>query len=411
MFVGQGEIHRVAPSLLPRSLASRQDRASHGGNIMALHSRICDLLGIRYPILLAGMGRAATPELAAAVSNAGGLGVIGAASCGPNQLRDWIRRTRELTDKPFGVDTLLPASVRRGGKANIGVSPMDLVPQHRQFARDFMQREGLAELDAETFASITGVDPADRDGPRMLSKEFFEAQMEVVIEQRVPLYAAGLGSPEPWMGRLKANGTVVLSVVGATRHAHQVLASGVDIIVAQGHDGGGHNSPIGTMALIPQVVDAVGGRVPVLGAGGITDGRGVAAAMMLGAEGAWIGTAFLATHEAGLRDFQKQALVEGNDQGTVVSRSVTGKPARMVRNRWAEAYAEAGIEPLPMPFQGLVSQQVTAAGVAAERQDIWPGFAGQGLGMIRAVRPAADVLRDIVDGAERTLSRVGELVR
>jgi nitronate monooxygenase len=378
---------------------------------MPLHSRICDMLGIRHPILLAGMGRAATPELAAAVSNAGGLGVIGAASCGPNQLRDWIRRTRELTDKPFGVDTLLPASVRRGGKANAGVSPMDLVPQHRQFAREFMRREALPELDAETFAGITGLDPADRDGPRMLSKEFFEAQMEVVIEQRVPLYAAGLGSPEPWMDRLKANGTVVLCVVGATRHAHQVLASGVDIIVAQGHDGGGHNSPIGTMALIPQVVDAVGRRVPVLGAGGITDGRGVAAAMMLGAEGAWIGTAFLATHEAGLRDFQKRALVEGNDQGTVVSRSVTGKPARMVRNRWAEAYAEADIEPLPMPFQGMVSQQVTAAALATERQDIWPGFAGQGLGMIHSVRPAAEVLQEIVDGAERALSRVGELVR
>jgi NAD(P)H-dependent flavin oxidoreductase YrpB (nitropropane dioxygenase family) len=133
--------------------------------------------------------------------------------------------------------------------------------------------------------------------------------------------------------------------------------------------------------------------------------------MMLGAEGAWIGTAFLATHEAGLRDFQKRALVEGNDQGTVVSRSITGKPARMVRNRWAEAYAEADIEPLPMPFQGMVSQQVTAAAVAAERQDIWPGFAGQGLGMIHSVRPAANVLQDIVDGAERALSRVGRLVR
>ena len=197
----------------------------------------------------------------------------------------------------------------------------------------------------------------------------------------------------------------MLSVVGATRHAHQVLKSGVDIIVAQGHDGGGHNSPIGTMALIPQVVDAVAGRVPVLGAGGITDGRGIAAAMMLGAEGAWIGTAFLATHEAGLRDFQKEALVEGNDQGTVVSRSVTGKPARMLRNKWAEAYVEAGVDPLPMPYQGMVSQQVTAAALAAERKDIWPGFAGQGLGMIHAVRPAADVLHNIVHVAEQTLEQ------
>ena len=160
---------------------------------MPLHSRICDMLGIRTPILLAGMGRAATPELAAAVSNAGGLGVLGAAACGPNQLREWIRRTRELTDKPFGVDTLLPASVRRGGKQNAGVSPMDVLPHHQRFAQGFMQREGLPELDAEALASVAGVHPADRDGPRVLSKEFFEAQMEVVIGQRVALYAARAG--------------------------------------------------------------------------------------------------------------------------------------------------------------------------------------------------------------------------
>ena len=194
------------------------------------------------------------------------------------------------------------------------------------------------------------------------------------------------------MDRLKANGTKVMAVVGATRHAMQVVESGVDIIVAQGHDGGGHNSPIGTMALIPQVVDAVGGRVPVVGAGGIGDGRGIAAALMLGAEGAWIGTAFLADHEAGISGPQKQALVEGNDEGTTVSRSVTGKPARMVRNRWAAAYAEAGLEPLPMPYQGMVSTAGDGGGLAAGRADVWGGFAGQGLGMIRAVRPAAAVM-------------------
>ena len=172
----------------------------------------------------------------------------------------------------------------------------------------------------------------------------------------------------------------MLAVVGATRHALQVVEAGIDMVVAQGHDGGGHNSPIGTMALIPQVVDAVGGRVPVLGAGGIGDGRGVAAALMLGAEGAWIGTAFLATEEAGISDAQKRALVEGNDEGTTVSRSVTGKPARMVKNRWARAYAESGLEPLPMPWQGTVSFPVTAAATAAGRADVWGDFAGQGLG-------------------------------
>ncbi|MCB4823685.1 NAD(P)H-dependent flavin oxidoreductase [Roseicella aerolata] len=378
---------------------------------MALHTRLCALLGIRYPILLAGMGRASTPELAAAVSNAGGLGVIGAAGCGPNQLRAWIRRTRDLTDQPFGVDTLLPASVRRGGGNAGGPSAETLVPQHRAFARDFMEREGLEAVDQATFDRVLDRDPADKDGPAPLSRAFFEAQMEVVIEERVPVYAAGLGNPAPWLDRLHANGTKVMAVVGTTRHAKQVVEAGIDIIVAQGHDGGGHNSPIGTMALIPQVVDAVAGRVPVVGAGGIGDGRGIAAALMLGAEGAWIGTAFLATEEAGISGPQKQALVEGNDEGTTVSRSVTGKPARMVKNRWAAAYVEAGLEPLPMPFQGMVSSQVTAAALAAGRADVWGGFAGQGLGMVRAVRPAAAVMQDLVSGAERVLARAGGFVQ
>ena len=147
--------------------------------------------------------------------------------------------------------------------------------------------------------------------PAPLSKEFFDAQMEVVIEERVPVYASGLGNPGPWMKRLRANNTKVMCVVGKVKHAVQVIQAGIDIVVAQGHDGGGHNSPIGTMALIPQVVDAVG-DVPVLGAGGITDGRGIAAAMMLGAEGVWVGSAFLASNEAGIQDFQKQAIVDAS---------------------------------------------------------------------------------------------------
>ncbi|RYI86062.1 MAG: nitronate monooxygenase, partial [Acetobacteraceae bacterium] len=252
--------------------------------------------------------------------------------------------------------------------------------------------------------------PTDRDGPRPLSQAFFEAQMEVVIEEKVAVYAAGLGNPGPWMDRLKSNGTIVMAVIGASRHAVQVADSGVDVIVAQGHDGGGHNSPIGTMALIPQVVDALGGRVPVVGAGGIGDGRGVAAALMLGAEGAWIGTAFLATPESGISAAQKQALVDGGDEGTTVSRAVTGKPARMVKGRWAAAYAEAGLEPLPMPWQGAVSTAVTVAGMAAGRADVWGGFAGQGLGMIHGIRPAAEVLAGIVAGAEQALRRTSHII-
>ena len=228
--------------------------------------------------------------------------------------------------------------------------------------------------------------------------------MEVVIEEKVAVYAAGLGNPGPWIDRLHANGTKVMAVVGAVKHAVQVVNSGIDLIVAQGHDGGGHNSPIGTMALIPQVVDAIGGRIPVLGAGGISDGRGIAAAFMLGAEGAWIGTTFLATNEAGIEDFQKEVIVDSGDGDTVVSRSVTGKPARIIRNKWSQAWVDAKKEPLPMPFQSIVAGPVLAAAMAAKRKDIAPGFAGQGMGLVKKIRPAAEVMKDLVAEAEKALS-------
>jgi NAD(P)H-dependent flavin oxidoreductase YrpB (nitropropane dioxygenase family) len=232
--------------------------------------------------------------------------------------------------------------------------------------------------------------------------------MEVVIEERVPVYVSGLGNPGPWMERLKANGTRVGAVVGKVKHAVQVMQSGIDFIVAQGHDGGGHNSPIGTMALVPQVVDAVG-DLPVLGAGGISDGRGVAAVMMLGAEGAWVGSAFLASFEAGILDFQKEAIVAASEDGTVISRTVTGKPARIIRSLWTDAWQREGIEPLPMPFQGIVAGPVMAAANRHGRGDINPGFAGQGIGMIKAVRPAQEILKDIVFGTEQALKRSSNL--
>ena len=367
---------------------------------MTLHSRVCDILGIDYPIVLAGMGGASGPELAAAVSNAGGLGVLGAAACGPKQLREWIQRTRALTDKPFGVDTLLPASVRRARDLGAsGPTPADQLSELQTFARDFMAQEGLGSPDA-----VGHRQSRDTDEPPLFTAEFFDAQMEVVIEERVPVYASGLGNPGPWMEQLRANGTKVMAVVGAVRHAIQVKSSGLDIIVAQGHDGGGHNSPIGTLALIPQVVDAVG-DTPVLGAGGIVDGRGVAAAFMLGAEGVWVGSAFLASEEANIFDFQKQAIVDATEEGTVISRSVTGKPARIIRSKWTDLWSRSGRDPLPMPYQGMVAGPVMAAANRDHRGDINPGFAGQGIGMIRSVRPAAEIFRDLVTGAERALAR------
>ena len=175
---------------------------------MNLNSRVCEILEIEKPIVLAGMGGASCPALAAAVSNAGGLGVLGAAGCGPNQLRQWIRETRELTDRPFGVDTLLPASVRRANYEDMeGPTPADLLPERKDFAAEFMAKEGLEPVAAGS------TEKPQQDGPPIFTAEFFEAQMEVIIQERVPVYASGLGNPGPWMSELRANGTKVMAVV------------------------------------------------------------------------------------------------------------------------------------------------------------------------------------------------------
>lgn len=372
---------------------------------MLLKTPLCDLLGIDYPIVLAGMGGASTPQLAAAVSNAGGLGVLGAAACGPSQLRDWIRQTRDLTDRPFGVDTLLPASVRRQQQVQEAgdTDPEFSLDAHRAFAAEFMARNGLEIASTSPSPQVTPR-THEEDGLILFSEPFFKAQMEVIVDERVPVYAAGLGNPGPWMAQLKANGTIVICVVGAVRHALQVVGRGADIIVAQGHDAGGHNSTVGTMALIPQVVDAMG-ALPVLAAGGIGDGRGVAASLMLGAAGVWIGSAFLAAEEAGIPAFQKQALVEATEESTVVSRSITGKPCRMLRSSWTDAWDSAELKPLPMPYQSMISDPVLSAAAKAQRADVYPGIAGQGVGMIKAVRPAAAIFADFVAGAQTALGR------
>ncbi len=388
---------------------------------MQLRTSICELFSIDYPILLAGMGGAAGPELAAAVSNAGGLGVLGAAACTPAQLDEWIVRTQSLTDRPFGVDTLLPASVpsnveqldrtneraedRKAGDG--GSSLRDLVPVEVIEARDrFMDQAGLPRRKRST--GETREKRARTDRVELVG-DFFSAQLEVILDHAVPVYAAGLGVPPPdFMAKGRQKGMRFLGVAGQSRHAEKLAAGGVDAIVAQGTDGGGHNSPIGTLALIPQVVD-VAGDIPVLGAGGISDGRGIAAAFMLGARGAWIGTRFLATPEANIPDYQKAELVGARDRDTIVSRSVTGKPARMLRAGWAELYERGEVEALPMPLQSVVSTPVLASAEAHERADVFRGFSGQGVGLIDALLPAGDIVERLVAETAELLDGIATL--
>ncbi len=357
-----------------------------------LRTSICDFFGIEYPIVLAGMGGTVSPsgpELTAAVSEAGGLGVLGGAFVAPDELARQIERVRELTSKPFGVDTLIPFSVTRG-ELERPVSLDPTVPDaHRAFVEEFARRQGLGELPG---SDIPVFDPA-----------FIRGQLDVVLDLEVPVYVAGLGDPG-YLARHRGDRDLKLGcVVGATRHARKALAAGADFVVAQGHDGGGHNSSVGTMALIPQVVDAVAGRAPVLAAGSIMDGRQVVAALALGAQGVWCGSVFLATDEAAITPGQKRAIVASSETGTQVSKVWSGKPARLLKSSWSDEFEASGLPVLPMHQQLTLVDRIAKAADRADRTDVNPGAAGQGIGMVRSIRPAAEVFDDLVRGTREVL--------
>lgn len=318
---------------------------------------LCKRLGLEHPVFQAGMGWVARAELAAAVSAAGGLGVIGAGSnMTADELRSEIRAVRARTDRPFGVDILF-ATVRAAG----------------------------AEVEHYT-ASVA-------------------AMVEVVLDERVPVLISGLGSPAAVVPEAHARGIFVMSVVGAVQHAERAVADGVDAVIATGCDGGGHVGQIGTAVLVPAVVDAV--EVPVLAGGGLADGRGLAAALAFGAQGIWMGTRFIATYEARAHENYKKKIVATSTAGTVVTRAHSGKPCRLIRNRFTDSWVgrEHEIEPYPL-------QAVHVGHPASERGrlegDVENGVlpAGQSCGLVGSVVPAAEVVQQIVREAEATLDRL-----
>jgi enoyl-[acyl-carrier protein] reductase II len=310
-----------------------------------LHTPICDKLGIEYPIFLAGMGGVSLSKLVAAVSNAGGLGLMGAATLDPETLREEIRKTRELTDKPFAVDLLAP-------------------------------------------------DP-----------EMIRPHMKVVFEEDVKIFVAGLAVPEEFIKEMHERDMLVMVMCGRVRHAQKSVAAGADIVAAQGTEAGGHTGEIGALALIPQVVDAV--NVPVIAAGGMADGRGLVAALALGAEGAIFGTRFIATPEAQAAPGYRDAIVRSTEADTMRTRAYTGKTARTIKTAYAEEWETRADEIQPFPMQAITSMQnqVMDYPGLTESFDATRTFmpAGQGAGMIRDIRPAADVVRDIVREAEAVI--------
>ena len=339
---------------------------------------VSDLFGIEFPILGAPMGGVAGPELAAAVSVAGGLGLLGHANLEPDEVRQQIRATKAATDKPFGIGLLFPSRTLHADGGAIR-RPLPV------FLEQFVGSDGLAEIPQQTY-----------------SNDLAERRLAIAIEEGVRVLALGLGAPPAVVSRAKAAGMAVLALVGNRRAALEAEAAGVDAIVAQGHEAGGHTGRTSTMVLVPQIVDAV--RVPVIAAGGIADGRGLAAALMLGAAGVVIGTRLLATPEARTAETHKLRLVDMRDDETVVSRCYTGKPSRVIRNAFIDAWKSHEAEILPMPAQW---EQVAPVVIPAKRRgsiDIgnWP--TGQCAVLVETIMPAGKVVRKIADDAAKLLA-------
>lgn len=359
-----------------------------------LHTPLCDLLGIRVPIMQAGMGiykgLVTSPELVAAVSNAGGMGCLGATGLEPAELRQTIRKIRGLTDKPFGVNLIIPAklSTREGSRKDIREDIRKNYPAHWKLVQDLFQRQGIPNQLIDKEYSLT--------------EELTTAQADIVFEEKVPLFVIALGDPAALMSKARAAGTKVAGLAGSVGNARKQIAAGVDLIIAQGAEAGGHVGIVPTFPLLPQVVDAAG-STPIVAAGGIADGRGLAAALALGAQGVWCGTAFLFSDEVNVHPAHREQLDRGRSEDFVVSRIFTGKPSRTFHNKIHDIWADAGIDPLPMPHQKVLMEDFMDAARKAERLDVVSNPAGQIAGMLRGKKPAARIVEEMAAGAEAVI--------
>ncbi len=364
--------------------------SSAGSFSLRLRTPLCDLLGIRYPLVQAPMsGGWTTPELVSAVCEAGGLGVLAGARVTPERLREDIREVKARTDRPFGVNFLLALPEPASGD----------VSTVQRFLDGFRVELGLPSGETE----LT-VPPSP-----------LQEQLEVVFEERVPVLSTAMGDPGELVERAYEEGMRTIAAVTTVEEAVLVTERGADAVVAQGAEAGGHRATfelgpdgegqlVGTMALVPQVVDAV--NVPVVATGGIADGRGLVAALALGAAGAQLGTRFLLARESGAHPDYRNRLLNATEEDAVVTPAFTGRPARALRNRFLEEYSNAGLEPLAWPLQSLAAGDIYAASQGANNDDYSPLMAGQGLRMLKGEQGAGEIVEEILSEATIVLSRL-----
>ncbi len=368
-----------------------------------LRTPICDQLGIEHPIF----GFTPSPAVAAAISRAGGFGVLGAIRyTKPEELEEALTWMDANVDgKPYGVDVVMPM------KAVEGADPAQLenmIPEeHRTFVADVLQRFDVPEL-------------PEGDAPRAITgwmEDFARAQVEVALSHPIKLIANALGSPPvDVIEQAHEKGVLVAALAGKARHAASHASAGVDIIVAQGHEAGGHTGEITTMVLVPEIVAAVGDR-PVLAAGGIGSGAQVAASLALGATGAWLGSIWLTSEEYKVEPATSTGysvvthkLLDATSSDTVRSRVISGKPARMLKTPWTEIWEGQGSPgTLPMPLQGLLVADAEARIRKVQHSQLLGVPVGQIVGAMNEVRPVAAIMEDLVGETKSTLERLSAL--
>ncbi|MPZ76372.1 MAG: nitronate monooxygenase [Deltaproteobacteria bacterium] len=367
-----------------------------------LHTPLCDLLGIGVPIIQAGMGwdkegMTTPPELVAAVSNAGGLGCIGGSSIRPEVIRERIRRVRALTDKPFGVDITLPKmeDVKVPDPDEVKKEIAEKFPQHAAFTSNLIPKLGLT------------AQPPDRKS-WVKTPHATREQLKVILEEGVPILIIGLGDTAEVVPLAHEKGIKVMALAGAVKHALSHARKGADVIIAQGYEAGGHTGTIGNFPLIPQIVDAVK-PLPVVAAGGIADGRGVAAALALGAVGVWCGTAFLVSEECGIHPAYKSQILNGSSEDFVRTAYTSGHFARHYRSDVIKAWMGSGLEAMPTPYQGAAMDEIRRAAEAADRTEVLQVPGGQVAGMLsreKSAIPAKVIVERMVEGAAQILNNM-----
>lgn len=362
-----------------------------------LHTRLCDEYGCELPIV----AFAHTKDVIAAVVNAGGIGIYGGTGQKPEELRSAIRWIKERAgNRPFGVDLLIPASFVEGAREDLEA----MIPQsHRAFVQKLKADNGIPDPRAQGKTQSLG--------PELITRA--KEALDILFEEKVPIFASGLGSPAFILERAHAQGMKVWGLIGLPRQARRQIEAGVDVVIAQGYDSGGHSGTVGTFTLVPEVIEmARGTKTLVLCAGGVSSGRHLAAALAMGADGIWAGTIWLATHESETQMFMKQRLIEAQAEDAVQSRATSGKPIRQLRSKWSDAWNQPGApQPLPMPLQPMLVRDLLVGIEEARMEDWMTTPAGQSVVGIHAVRPAAEVVLDMAEQAQELLEGLaGEMV-